>query len=190
LNPQVPYPPQFSAVSITNKSLVLLSALISALDNPQLLTEAEAERKISALCCLHHEIKNRLEAALRHEEWDSHTPIICCKESNFLLLINTTLLRILNSQSTPSSLVTTIVLAFPYQASTQYRLEEQIMESFEIFKQNLKLTSRATPFSLRKMLYLCRIACQERKRRENSPHRVWALFEDAIQGVNKLGLSG
>lgn len=153
-----------------------------------MLPQSEAERKISSLCALRREISDRLQFALRTEEArDIHTPMMRCKESNFLLLIDTALLRVLNFRSATSCLVTTIVTVFPYQPSTQCWLEEKIVENFEVFKQNLKLASRATPFQMRKMLFLCRIACQERRRREECPHRVWALFENVIQGVNEPG---
>lgn len=49
------------------------------------------------------------------------------------------------------------------------------------------LASRATPFSMRKMCFLCRVMGEERRRREVKLHPVWVEFERAIQEVSEKG---
>jgi len=66
-------------------------------------------------------------------------------------------------------------------------LETQIVIHFEMFKEQLVLASRATPFSMRKMCFLCRVMGEERRRRKGTLHPVWVEFERAIQGVSQRG---
>jgi hypothetical protein len=184
-----------SAVGPVNQTLARLSTLINELDNLSSLSPPEAEKTITTFCTLRQDIKNRLAASLG-EKQEIYTPIICCKDSNYLLLIDTTLLKLLSSPDLPPTILPLILGTFPcfsFQIQTitlpsfcKY-LEREISNHFVIFRENLVLASRATPFSMRKMCFLCRVMGEERRRREVKLHPVWVEFERAIQEVSEKG---
>ena len=180
-----------SAVGPVNATLARLSTLINELDNLSSLSSSEAEQTIKTFCTLRNNVKARLEQSLKGAE--IHTPIICCKDSNYLLLIDTTLLQLLDSPDLPPSISSLVIKSFNLESQSvmlhvfrQY-LETQIVIHFEMFKEQLVLASRATPFSMRKMCFLCRVMGEERRRRKGTLHPVWVEFERAIQGVSQRG---
>jgi hypothetical protein len=132
--------------------------------------------------------------AVKGEEEEIYNPIICCKDSNYLLLIDTTLLKLISSPNLPASIRTLILSLVPTSFSSlaifvQF-LEDEIARHFKIFKEKLVIASKATPFSMRKMSFLCRVMCEERRRREGAPHPVWREFERAIEEVSERGWLG
>ncbi|PMD37555.1 hypothetical protein L207DRAFT_585898 [Hyaloscypha variabilis F] len=180
-----------SAVGPVNATLARLSTLINELDNLSSLSSFEAEQTILAFCTLRNDIRARLALSLKGAE--IHTPIICCKDSNYLLLIDTTLLQLLDSPDLSQEIFSLVLGAFNFEAQNitlpffrQY-LETQVQSHFEMFKEKLVLASRATPFSMRKMCFLCRVMGEERRRRKGTLHPVWVEFEQAIQGISERG---
>jgi len=138
---------------------------------------------------LRQDIKARLAASLAAKEEEIYNPIICCKDSNYLLLIDTTLLKLISSPSLPPILRSLILDLIPTDFSSvsifiQF-LEDEVTRHFKIFKEKLPLASQATPFSLRKMLFLCRVMCEEWRRRAGAPHPVWREFERAIEEISE-----
>jgi hypothetical protein len=181
-----------SAVGPVNATLARLSTLINELDNLSSISSPATLQTIFDFCTLRQDIKTRLGRNLEQKEEIYH-PIICCKDSNYLLLIDTTLLQLLHSPDLTKTIFLLVVGTFPFQDQTvtlsifEKYLERQITSHFEIFKENLILASRATPFSMRKMCFLCRVMSEERRRRKWRLHPVWTEFERAIQGVSERG---
>jgi hypothetical protein len=173
-------PARSSAVGPVNQTLAKLSTIISELDSLPALSDPAAEQTILKLCSLRQTINTRLHASLKQAKPEIYIPIICCKDSNYLLLIDTTLLKLLSSPNLPPTLLP-LILQF---------LEDEILKNFEIFRKYLVLASRATPFGMRKMCFLCRVLCEERRRREGKPHFIWGEFERAIEGVSAKGWLG
>ncbi|KAE9364403.1 hypothetical protein N431DRAFT_106781 [Stipitochalara longipes BDJ] len=180
-----------SAVGPVNATLARLSTIINELDNLSSLSSLEAEKTILNFCNLRSEIKTRLAQSLKGAE--IHSPIICCKDSNYLLLIDTTLLQLLDSPGIPPDIISLVLGALNLQAQNvtlpilrQY-LEAQVSSHFELFKGKLVLASIATPFSMRKMCFLCRVMGEERRKRQGKLHPVWVEFERTIQGVSERG---
>jgi hypothetical protein len=191
-------PARSSAVGPVNQTLAKLSTIISELDSLPALSDPAAEQTILKLCSLRQTINTRLHASLKQAKPEIYIPIICCKDSNYLLLIDTTLLKLLSSPNLPPTLLPLILQTFP---STTFQtditlptffqfLEDEILKNFEIFRKYLVLASRATPFGMRKMCFLCRVLCEERRRREGKPHFIWGEFERAIEGVSAKGWLG
>lgn len=184
-----------SAVGPTNRTLARLSTLIYELDSLSSLSAPEAEETIIAICNLRQEVKLRLAANLEKIP-EIYTPIICTKDANYLLLIDTTLLKLLSAPNLPSSILPLIlgtIPCFSFQTRTISQiafcgyLEREISDHLVIFKENLVLASKATPFPLRKMLFWCRVVGEERRRRESVVHPVWVEVEKAIQAVRDTG---
>jgi hypothetical protein len=179
-----------SAVGPVNATLARLSTLINELDNLSSLSSPAASQIVLKLCTLRQNVKLRLARSLKGKE-EIYTPIICCKDSNYLLLIDTTLLKLLDSSELPETGFPLIIATFPFQDQNktlpmfQEYLEGQISSHFEMFKEKLILASRATPFSVRKMCFLCRVIGEERRRREGRLHPVWVEFERAIHGASE-----
>ena len=180
-----------SAVGPVNATLARLSTLINELDNLSSLSSSKAEQIITTFCILRKDIKARLEQSLKEAE--IYTPIICCKDSNYLLLIDTTVLQLLDSPDLPPDTFCLVLSAFNLEPKSvmlpvlrQY-LSTQIANHFEMFKEQLVLASRATPFSMRKMCFLCRVMGEERRRGKGILHPVWVEFEKAVQGVSERG---
>jgi hypothetical protein len=159
------------------------------------LSAPEAEDTIIAICNLRQDIKHRLAANLEKIP-EIHMPIIGTKDANYLLLIDTTLLKLLSTPNLPPNILPLILGTFPcfsFQTRTPTLsafcgfLERELSDHLEIFKENLVLASKATPFPLRKMLFWCRVVGEERRRRESVMHPVWVEIEKAIQGVREKG---
>jgi hypothetical protein len=136
---------------------------------------------------------------MNEENLQIYTPIICCKDSNYLLLIDTTLVKLLSSPNLPPTILPLILQTFPPNSfKTQditlpnflQFLEDEIITNFEIFRKYLVMASRATPFSMRKMSFLCRVLCEERRKKEGNPHYIWREFERAIEEVSAKGWLG
>lgn len=181
-----------SAISPVNATLARLSTLINELDNISSLYSPEAEKTIATFCTLRQDIEARLAQSLKGKE-EIYTPIVCCKDSNYILLIDTTLLKLLDYPDIPTTILSLVLGTFPFRGQNnglptfrQY-LEDQISSHFAMFKEKLVLASRATPFSMRKMCFLCRVMGEERRRRVTEPHPVWLEFESAIRGVSEKG---
>jgi hypothetical protein len=181
-----------SAVGPVNATLAKLSTIISELDNLSSLSSPAAARTVLDFCTLRQDIGSRLSHSLKGKE-EIYTPIICCKDSNYLMLTDTTLLQLLDPPDIPANIFPLVLSTFPCDAqnmslpSFRQYLECQITSNFEMFKEKLILASRATPFSMRKMCFLCRVMGEERRRREGKLHPVWVEFERAIQGISERG---
>lgn len=179
------------AVGPVNRTLARISSLIYELDSLSSLSAPEAEGIIIAICNLRQDIKIRLAANLEKIS-EIYTPIICTKDSYYLLLIDTTLLKPLSTPNLRPEILPLILGTFPcfsFQTRTISLtafcgyLERELSDHLEIFKENLVLASKATPFPLRKMLFWCRVVGEERRRRESVVHPVWIEAEKAIQEV-------
>jgi hypothetical protein len=178
-----------------NRTLARLSTLINELDHLSSFSSPEVEQTISNFCFLRQDIKARLALSMK-EKPEIFTPILCCKDSNYLVLIDTTIMKMVSSTKLPPtafSLILEIVSSDALRAQKitldafyQY-LESEIAKHFEVFKENLVLASRATPFSMRKMCFLCRVMGEELRKREGKPHPVWEKFERALQGISGQG---
>jgi hypothetical protein len=188
-----------SAIGPVNQTLAKLSTVISELDGLPSLSDPATERTILNLCSLRQNIKLRLHTTLNQAKPAIYSPIICCKNSNYLLLVDTTLIKLLSSPSLPPGILPLILQTFPSTAFENlditlpiflHFLEDEIMNHFEIFRKYLVLAGQATPFSMRKMSFLCRVLCEERRKSEVKPHLIWGEFERAIEGVSARGWFG
>ena len=60
-------------------------------------------------------------------------------------------------------------------------IEKEIQDSFVSICNNIPVARIATPFSTRKMEFMCRVMCAERKKRGIHRHHVWDHLEDFLQ---------
>lgn len=189
--------PQTRLLTISNKILAQLSTVLIESKHSFELDETKLRNGLEQLWDLRRRIKKALDHVLEMAEnrESDFAPLLCCKDSIYLILIDTTVLKIVVAPSfSIPALQSTIQglqdLSLPPKAFTGCQLfkeaiESQIRLNFIVFLSNLAVASRVTPFNMRKMAFMCRIMCVERKKREAKPHTIWARFEQAISGINE-----
>lgn len=179
-------------VGLVNQTLAQVATLRSLLDHLDWHDEVQVHKTLSYLCSLRKEIKPRLEANIMDEKHNIHTPILCCKDSNYLLALDTTVVKILDSKVLTQNSINLLLTShspgkgLDVDTFRQF-LDGQIFEHLGIFQANLVIASKETPFAMRKMAFLCRIMLEDRKRRDPNRHPVWALYETAITGISRPG---
>ncbi|CZR69486.1 uncharacterized protein PAC_19386 [Phialocephala subalpina] len=189
--------PQTRPLTISNKILAQLSTLLIEANHASELDEPKLRDALEQLWELRKQIKGALDHVLDMAEnrESDFAPLLCCKDSIYLILIDTTILKILAAPAFSHPTLSKTIqglqnLSLPSKAFSDRRLfneaiESQIRLNFIVFLSNLAVASRVTPFNMRKMAFMCRIMCVERKKREAKPHSIWARFEQAISGVNE-----
>lgn len=189
--------PQTAPLTVSNKILAQVSSLLLEVKRLDVLDDREIKDAITQLWRMRREILDALDEimAMAETNEEEFAPLICCKDSIYLILIDTTLLRILDSpQAQATQLSDTIQnlqdlslssRAFSDVELFRTALDSHIYRHFSIFLSNLALASKVTPFNMRKMAFMCRIMCSERRKRDATPHPIWARFEKAISGVNE-----
>ncbi|KUJ16093.1 uncharacterized protein LY89DRAFT_735234 [Mollisia scopiformis] len=189
--------PQTAPLTVSNKILAQLSTLLLEARKLHNLSQKGIREIIKQLWGLRRTIKTALDQVTEMAEKDEEefAPIICCKDSIYLILLDTTILKVLGfSDSKDPQLPETVQelqdLSLPPQTFTDVELfkqaiDSQIYQNFNTFLSNLALASKVTPFIMRKMAFMCRIMCVERGKREENPHPIWARYKRAISGVNE-----
>lgn len=189
--------PQTRPLTISNKILTQLSTVLIESKTLSDLDEPKLRDGLEQLWDLRRQIKRALDHVLEMAEnrESDFAPLLCCKDSIYLILIDTTILKILVAPAFSTRTLHNAIqglqdLSLPPKAFTdsvlfKEAIGSQIQMNFIIFLSNLAVASRVTPFNMRKMAFMCRIMCVERKKREAKPHTIWARFEQAISGVNE-----
>lgn len=189
--------PQTAPLTVSNKILAQVSTLLLEVKRLDIMNEMEIRDAITQLWRMRREILNALDelVVMVEKNEDEFAPLICCKNSIYLILIDTTILRILDSPQAHASQLSETVQklqdlslssrAFSDVEVFRTSLDSHIYQNFGIFLSNLALASKVTPFNMRKMAFMCRIMCSERRKRDATPHPIWARFEKTISGVNE-----
>ena len=180
--------------TLANETLTKLSALLIQIETSQEIDEITSARLVTQLITIRKEIDLQLsDSAQRAGHPDCNlTFIIDCKYAVYLILLNTAILEILRRHNLndagkipqDSGVAQSGVIDLP---STTRLIEDRITSAFGIFHSNLALASTCTPFGMRKMAFMARVVCADRRKRGMSRHPVWARVEMALSGVNEPG---
>jgi hypothetical protein len=178
--------------TLANQTLTKLSALLVQIETSQEIGEITSERLVTQLITIRKEIEQQLSDTVQragHPDCNL-TFIIDCKYAIYLIMLNTAILEILGRHSfsdvgkilrdsgVARSGVTDLL-------STTILIEDRITSAFGIFHSNLALASTCTPFGMRKMAFMARVVCADRRKRGMSRHPVWSRVEMALSGVNE-----
>jgi hypothetical protein len=180
--------------TLANETLTKLSTLLVQIETSQEIDEITSARLVTQLNSIHKEIDLQLsDTAQRAGHPDCYlTFIIDCKYAVYLILVNTAILetlgrhslydagKILQDSAEAQSDVIDLI-------STTTLIEDRITSAFGIFHSNLALASTCTPFGMRKMVFMARVICADRRKRGMSRHPVWARVEMALSGINEPG---
>ena len=180
--------------AMANETLTKLSALLIQIETSQEIDEIASARLVTQLITIRKEINLQLsDSAQRTGHPDCNlTFIIDCKYAVYLILLDTAILEILGRHSLydaskilqDSGVARSSVIDL---LSTTKLIEDRITSAFGIFHSNLALASTCTPFGMRKMAFMARVVCVDRRKREVIRHPVWARVEMALSGVNEPG---
>jgi hypothetical protein len=180
--------------TLANETLTKLSALLIQIETSQEIDEKTSANLIAELNSIRNEIDLQLSDNVQragHPDFNLAF-IIDCKYAVYLILLNTAILEILGRHNSydagkilqdsgvaPSGVIDLL--------SATTLIEDRITSAFGIFQSNLALASTYTPFGMRKMAFMARVVCADRRKRGMSRHPVWARVEMALSGVNEPG---
>lgn len=124
------------------------------------------------------------------EEALRSTAILEAKQALALLVVDTWLLKLLDFVGDDCSLMFCLVLPNRLKQHGiepinhfRARLENEIDTTFTLLHGSLLCARRATPFSTRKMAFMCRVMCADMKSQVDR-HLVWDRLRDVVDEIN------
>ena len=187
-----------TALKESNERMARLSTLLRDCD--VILQSAGAEQvQLDILPVFHRvvdlqsEINEHLASHAFHttnSEYQDSTAILDSKQALALLVINTSLLKLLGFVGAVEELQ--IPTPLPHQLEgnengatclRRTQIENDIDKIFTLLHKSLLIARKATPFSTRKMAFMCRVMCADMRLRVDR-HPVWDQLGDLIDAIN------
>jgi hypothetical protein len=131
-------------------------------------------------------LRNDCSVASTKRAENEPSAIIQCKHALALLIVDTNALKLFDFVHSSALLglmrLENIVEEGTKRSFTLQKefIENEIEDVFALTCSNLLASRRATPFSTRKMGFMCRVMCVERRKRGVHRHHVWDRLEAAL----------